>query len=121
MRRYGVLLALVLVVSVIGCDSSTQSDLDDARDDADPPEITAFGFRASENSELSSDVTGSVVEGEIRATVPAGTDRTGLVAWYDVTEGSVSPSGEVDWTQSPSIAVEEGSRAAVYIGKVEEE
>ena len=56
----------------------------------DGAEITAFSFTATANSELSSDVTATINNTNITATVPSGTDVTALVATFTITGATVS-------------------------------
>ena len=53
-------------------------------------EITAFGFTASANTALSSDITGTINGTDISAAVPYGTDVTALVASFTTTGASVA-------------------------------
>ena len=76
---------------------------------SDAKSITSFSFLVSDNSELSSDVDGSIAETEktVGLTVPNGTDVTGLKPTMAITGVSVSPESGVatDFTNDVTYSV----------------
>ena len=89
-------------LAVAGCGGSSGNGADGGSGavDAGPPsdgssanEITAFGFLAANNPGLAGDVAATIVGGAISATVPPGTDVTGLRATFATTGASVTISG----------------------------
>jgi hypothetical protein len=76
---------------VTAADTTTQSYTVTVTVAANPAkDITAFSFTSAKNSGLPSNVTGSIVGNAISATVPFGTDVTGLIATFTTTGASVA-------------------------------
>ena len=83
-----------VVYVVTADDSSTESYTVTVTIAANPAKaITAFAFRAADNPGLAADVTATITGTAIAATVPFGTDVTGLVATFTTTGTSVTVGG----------------------------
>jgi formylglycine-generating enzyme required for sulfatase activity len=76
----GILSLLILS----GCSNATDTALSSEK------AITAFSFNADDNTALSSDITGTISGTEITATVPYGTDVTGLIVTFTTSGTSVT-------------------------------
>jgi hypothetical protein len=77
----------------------------------DAKTITAFSFTDDTNTVLSSDVTATISDISISATVPLGTDVTALIATFTTTGASVSVS---DTTQVSATTANDFSSAVIY-------
>jgi len=75
-----ILILLLVGLFAVGCDSSSK-------------DITAFSFTAADNPGLAADVTATITDTNIAATVPADTDVTMLVASFTTTGKTVSVNG----------------------------
>lgn len=91
---------VVCVAALAGCS-----------DDSSDKEIVAFSFRAASNAQLSSDVVATVTGSSISATVPFGTDVTGLIAAFESTGSAVSV-GSV--AQTSGVTRNDFSGAVIY-------
>ncbi|MBN2070187.1 MAG: hypothetical protein JW814_01920 [Candidatus Krumholzibacteriota bacterium] len=86
--------------TVVAEDGSTQDYTVTVAEDLSAKEMTTFGFLASDNAVLASDVVASIAGSSITAYVPMGTDVTALVASFTTTGASVrvGPTTQISGT-----------------------
>jgi len=85
-------LAIILTAATMSaCGGGTGASVPRFSDDV--TEIVSFTFPDALNTSLSSDVYATIDGDNITATVPAGTDLTGLVAEYVTDSNSVDAAG----------------------------
>ena len=90
-----VLSILILIITSSGCGDGFYILVEDTPDKYPQNLIVSFEFLADDNSELSSDVTGTISDSVITLTVPMGTDISNLKPDIQSTGETVSPESGI--------------------------
>ena len=105
------LILLFILIGFTGCKAEEEQNSNSS--------FTSFSFLASNNSQLTSDVQGSISGTTVSVTLPSGTDNSSLVATYSTEAVKVTMNGITqtsgssvnDFSYSPSywLSAEDGS------------
>ncbi len=112
------LKGILLIVLICACSSDDNSGGNNSPEESNEKQITGFAFNTSNNSELDTNVIGTINQDErsISVIVPYGTEITSLIPTIQVSNGaSYSPTGAQNFINSVNYTITaENSTTAVY-------
>jgi len=107
-KVYISVVLLLIALMYVACSSDDGNNGNTPPEESNEKQITGFTFSASANSELETNVNGTIDQDDrtVIVTVPYGTDVTSLSPTIQVSNGAGhTPSGEQDFTNSVSYIV----------------